>query len=81
MIKVRSGRYDFFINGRQIFLKDIRGVNGTSLIQSKDGLDLTQHEYARLIDDIYRRKITDTDTLIERVYCNFKLVSTSRKLK
>ena len=80
MIKVRSGRYDFFINGRQIFLKDIRGLNGSSIILAKNDLDLTPHEYARIVDDIYRRRITDTDTLIERVYGHFKLVSTSRKL-
>ena len=80
MIKVRSGRYDFFINGRQVFIKDIMGMNGSSLIQSKDDLDLTPHEYARLIDDIYRRKITDTNTLISRVYTLYKLVPTSRKL-
>ena len=80
MIKVRSGRYDFFINGRQIFVKDIMGINGSSIILAKNDLDLTPHEYAQLIDDIYRRKITDTDTLISRVYSSFKLVPTSRKL-
>ena len=79
MIKVRSGRYDFFINGRQIYIRD-SGINGSSLIQSKDDLDLTPHEYAQLIDDIYRRRITDTNTLISRVYTLYKLVPTSRKL-
>ena len=80
MIKVKSGRYDFFINGRQIYMRDTKGLNGTSVILAKDDLDLTPHEYARLIDDIYRRRITDTNTLIERVYGHYKLVPTSRKL-
>ena len=80
MIKVRSGRYDFFINGRQIFIRDNCGLNGSSIILAKDDLDLTPHEYARLIDDIYRRKITDTSTLLSRVYTLYKLVPTSRKL-
>ena len=80
MIKVRSGRYDFFINGRQIFLRDTKGLNGSSIILAKDDLDLTPHEYARIVDDIYRRKITDIGTLIERVYSCYKLVPTSRKL-
>ena len=79
MIKVKSGRYDFFINGRQIFVRD-SGINGSSIILAKNDLDLTPHEYARIVDDIYKRRITDTDTLIARVYNNFKLVPTSRKL-
>ena len=79
MIKVKSGRYDFFINGRQIFVRD-SGINGSSIILAKNDLDLTPHEYARLIDDIYRRRITDTGTLMTRVCSSYKLVPTSRKL-
>lgn len=80
MIKVRSGRYDFFINGRQIFVRDVKGINGSSIILAKNDLDLSPYEYARIVDDIYRRRITDTGTLIERVYSCYKLVPTSRKL-
>ena len=79
MIKVRSGRYDFFINGRQIFVRD-SGINGSSIILAKNDLDLTPHEYARIVDDIYRRRITDTSTLVSRVCLLYKLVPTSRKL-
>ena len=81
MIKVKSGQYDFFINGRQVFVKDVSGLNGCSLVMTKDDLDLTPFEYARLVDDIYRKRITTTDTLVERVYSYFKLVPTPRKLK
>lgn len=79
MIKVKSGRYDFFINGRQIFVRD-SGINGSNVILAKNDLDLSPYEYARIVDDIYRRRITDTGTLIERVYSCYKLVPTSRKL-
>lgn len=80
MIRVKSGRYDFFINGRQIFLRDNKGINGSSIIMAKNDLDLTPNEYARIVDDIYRRRITDTNTLISRVYSLYKLNPTSRKL-
>ena len=81
MIKVKSGRYDFYINGRQVFVRDTKGINGSSIILKRNDLDLDQHQYAQLVDDIYRRKITDIDMLIERVYSKYKLTSTSRKLQ
>ena len=80
MIKIKSGRFNFYINGKQIFIKDSQGINGSSLILTRSELDLTPHEYAQLIDDIYRRRITTTDTLMTRVCSLYKLVPTSRKL-
>lgn len=79
MIKVKSGRYDFFINGRQIFVRD-SGINGTMIIKARDDLELTQHEYAQLVDDIYRRRIIDTNGFIKYIYSTYKIVHTSRKL-
>lgn len=80
MIKIKSGRFNFYINGKQIFIKDSQGLNGSNIILTRSELDLSPTEYANLVDDIYRRRITDIGTLMTRVCSSFKLVPTSRKL-
>lgn len=81
MIKVKSGQYTFYINGRQVFVRHNTGLNGNCMVVNRDDLDLTAYEYASLVDDIYNQRIRTIDNLIDNIYGFYKLVPTSRKLE
>lgn len=80
LIKIKSGKYTFYLDGRTIYLV-LNSLNQKYIIQTFDYMKLDQYDYAELVDSLYRRKIHNTDTLNQHIISRFRLSSTARELK
>lgn len=80
MVKIKSGRYQWWCDGRNIFVKIDDGLDQKFIIQTKDFKAIDQYGFAFLIDQIYRKKVRDTDSFLKSI-SKYRLVSTSRHLE
>jgi hypothetical protein len=80
MVRVRSGRYYFYLDGKKIYIR-IEGVlNQQFVIDTFTREKMDDLDFMRLVDCIYRKKIVNTDTLNEHLYSKFRLVPTNKRL-
>lgn len=81
IVKVRSRAYTFYLDGRRIFIKLDGVISQQFTIKTFDNAELTDEDYVNLIDAIYRKRIVDTQTLNNRLFSKYRLVTTNRILK
>lgn len=79
LIRIKSGQYTFYSDGRNLFVKTNDGLGQQFIVQTKDFKAIDQYGFAFLLDQCYRRKIRDTDSFAKNI-AKYRLVATSRKL-
>lgn len=80
-VRIRSGNYHFYLDGRRIYIKINTNVRQQFIVKTIDQEELNDEQYVHLIDAIYRKRIVDTSAFNSHVFSKFRLYPTSRVLK
>lgn len=80
LLKVINKNYTFYLSVKSIHLKVNNQLGQQFKIISRDGTALSGQCHLELLDNIYRRKITDTASFNEHIFSKYRLEAVSKKL-
>ena len=80
LIRVRSGKYHFYFDGKRIYVKMDGTLNQQYVVETFTYEKLNDHDYIHLVDAIYRKRITSTASFNDQLYSRFRLVPTAKRL-